>query len=60
MDDIEARIREHAFLLWEQAGCPPGRAEEFWAIAEQAECGTRQPAELEKPESEDPAKFAGF
>jgi len=58
MDDIDERIREHAFLLWEAAGCPPDRAEEFWARAEEVERGLTQPAELETPE--DPAKFAGF
>jgi hypothetical protein len=58
MDDIEARIREHAFLLWQEAGCPEDRAEEFWARAEQVERGTTQPAELDQ--ALDPAKFAGF
>jgi len=58
MDDAKNRIREHAFLLWLEAGCPEGRAEEFWVLAEQAELGLRQPAELEG--ANDPAKFAGF
>jgi hypothetical protein len=58
MDDLSARIREHAFQLWEQAGCPPDRAEEFWLLAEQAQLGLVQPAELET--EDDPAKFAGF
>lgn len=58
MDDIKSRIREHAFLLWEEAGCPEGRAEEFWARAEQVECGLTQPAETDQ--LLDPATFAGF
>jgi hypothetical protein len=58
MDDINERIREHAFQLWEAAGCPPDRAEEFWVRAEEVERGLTQPAELETPD--DPAKFAGF
>jgi hypothetical protein len=29
----EARIRERAYLLWEQDGCPVGRADEFWERA---------------------------
>ncbi len=58
MDDVKNRIREHAFLLWQEAGCPVGRAEEFWVLAEQAELGLRQPAELET--ADDPARFAGF
>ncbi len=58
MDDIEARIREHAFQLWQQAGCPEGRAQEFWDRAEAAERGLTQPAEVDQ--TLDPAKFAGF
>jgi hypothetical protein len=58
MDDLEARIREHAFLLWEAAGCPEDRAEEFWIRAEQVERGEVQPAETDT--KTDPAKFAGF
>jgi hypothetical protein len=58
MDTVEDRIREHAFLLWESAGCPPDRAAEFWAMAEQVELGLTQPAETER--ADDPAKFAGF
>ena len=27
---IDQRIRERAFQLWEQAGRPQGRHEEFW------------------------------
>lgn len=27
---LEHRIRERAFQLWQEAGCPDGRAEEFW------------------------------
>lgn len=28
-------IRELAFLLWEQAGCPAGKDREFWIKAEE-------------------------
>ncbi len=31
----EQRIRERAFVLWEQAGCPEGQADEFWNLAQQ-------------------------
>jgi hypothetical protein len=58
MKNLETRIREHAFRLWQEAGCPPERAEEFWAKAEAVELGLTQPAELE--EAENPAQFAGF
>ena len=43
MSDLRERIRLHAYKLWEQAGCPEGRAEEFWQQAEQVETGTSQP-----------------
>jgi hypothetical protein len=33
MGDLEQLIRERAYLLWEQAGCPDGRSEEFWFVA---------------------------
>jgi Protein of unknown function (DUF2934) len=35
MSDVEQLIRERAYLLWEQAGQPHGRGEEFWFIAQQ-------------------------
>ena len=31
--DREQQIRERAYDLWEQAGRPDGRHEEFWALA---------------------------
>ncbi len=45
MADIEDRIREHAYKLWEQAGCPEGRSDEFWQRAKDVELGNSQPAE---------------
>ncbi len=33
MPDTEERIRERAYQLWEQAGRPAGRSEEFWFAA---------------------------
>lgn len=30
---IEDRVRERAYHLWEQAGCPVGRSTEFWCQA---------------------------
>jgi len=29
----EHQIRERAFQLWQEAGCPEGRADEFWQLA---------------------------
>ena len=30
MSDLESRIRERAYYLWLQEGCPEGRAEVHW------------------------------
>lgn len=29
-EGFEQKVRERAFALWQQAGSPEGRAEEFW------------------------------
>ncbi len=29
-EDFEQRVRERAYALWEAAGSPEGRADEFW------------------------------
>ncbi|MGT2502105.1 DUF2934 domain-containing protein [Bradyrhizobium guangxiense] len=34
-DPTEQEIRERAHRLWEQAGRPEGREDEFWRAAEQ-------------------------
>ena len=34
-DPIEQEIRDRAHRLWEQAGKPEGRDDEFWHAAEQ-------------------------
>lgn len=34
-DDLEHRIRERAYALWQQAGSPDGRQDEFWHQARQ-------------------------
>lgn len=28
--DVDVKIRERAFKLWQEAGCPDGHHEEFW------------------------------
>lgn len=30
MDDFEKRVRERAYKLWREEGCPEGRAEVHW------------------------------
>lgn len=32
--DREQQVRERAYSLWESAGSPEGREQEFWAWAE--------------------------
>ena len=37
-DEVKAwqeKVRERAYALWEREGCPEGRAEQFWLVAEQ-------------------------
>ena len=34
MSDDERDVRERAYRLWEQAGHPAGRSEEFWFLAQ--------------------------
>lgn len=36
MHDRELRLKEIAFLIWEEEGCPPGQAERHWRMAESA------------------------
>jgi len=51
-DDLEQRIRERAYEIWENEGCPEGRGDEHWqqACAEyrdaKAEAGAEQAANL--------------
>jgi hypothetical protein len=57
MTDIEERIRELAHRLWEQAGQPHGRSEEFWYAAEQEIVGGVPLGEAE-PLVEEPPELA--
>jgi hypothetical protein len=31
----EEKVRERAYAIWERQGCPDGRAEQFWLMAEE-------------------------
>ena len=31
--DLDARIRERAYHIWQQEGCPPGRSQVHWDMA---------------------------
>jgi hypothetical protein len=35
MDDLREAVRSRAYELWERAGRPAGRSEEFWIAAQQ-------------------------
>jgi hypothetical protein len=37
---LEQRIRECAYFLWQEAGCPDNRADEFWECARAIRCAS--------------------
>jgi hypothetical protein len=41
-NDVDQRIRETAFRLWQEAGSPEGRHEEFWYRAREIELSGKQ------------------
>jgi hypothetical protein len=53
--DPETLTRERAYLLWQQAGCPEGRSEEFWFAAIQSIAG---PAVSAPSQADGPAAAA--
>jgi DUF2934 family protein len=54
---VDDRIRERAHQLWQQAGCPAGRQDEFWY---QAERDVREMSELrEQAEAPPPTILPG-
>jgi hypothetical protein len=54
MQDLEQSIRERAYHLWIESGCPDGNAEAHWLAAQRevlgASVGTRAP-EDKRPNS---------
>lgn len=56
----EQIIRELAYYKWEQAGCPLGRSDEFWAAAEEEmKVGNNKPRGAKKVAKErDPVQEA--
>lgn len=50
----EDRVRERAYQLWEQAGCPEDRSDEFWfqAVSELQPGQTKAEAADPEPETE--------
>jgi hypothetical protein len=35
--ELEQRIRERAYFLWQQNGCPDGHADQYWERASEIE-----------------------
>jgi hypothetical protein len=33
MDDFEERVRERAYQIWQEQGCPEGQADAHWELA---------------------------
>jgi hypothetical protein len=63
IDMFESRVRERAFVLWQEAGCPENTADEYWHRAREIEMREYNLTEsdmkkVEKEPSEDPADFA--
>jgi hypothetical protein len=50
-DLLENRIRERAFQLWQEAGCPETRAKEFWYRAQEVE--TKSAEHVADPNEDD-------
>lgn len=67
LDGLENNVRERAFQLWQEAGCPEGRADEFWHRARDIERGFTAPTEKQIDQAgsdsfpaSDPTSFAEF
>lgn len=50
MPSLEEAIRRRAYELWEANGCPEGREQEFWYLAEREVMATDAPAAAEPPQ----------
>lgn len=63
LDIFETRVRERAFALWQEAGCPENTADEYWHRAREIEMREYDLSEkdldkVRKEHSDDPADFA--
>ncbi len=57
MTDHNDRIREHAYFLWLEEGCPEGQAERHWVAAEtRVEGEPLEPAPVEAEPVREPAQ----
>lgn len=53
MSDYEHSLRQLAYRLWEEAGCPEGRADEFWYTALEVLAAESRPPEAPEAEPAD-------
>lgn len=67
LDIFETHVRERAFHLWQEAGCPENSAEEFWHRAWEIEMNANNVTEKQLDEAgkdsfpaSDPTTFAEF
>jgi Protein of unknown function (DUF2934) len=51
--ELEQRIRERAYFLWERDGCPDGRSDQFWRRASEVEAAREGEDRLIDIEGED-------
>lgn len=49
--DVEQRIRERAYAIWQDKGCPEGCDHEHWYLAEQEIAGAAAKADGEAPKA---------
>jgi hypothetical protein len=49
----EEELRSLAYRLWEEAGCPDGRADEFWEQARQQLCPDGSPTQADRANDSD-------
>ncbi|HSV00978.1 MAG TPA: DUF2934 domain-containing protein [Roseiarcus sp.] len=56
MNDREDRIREIAYFLWLEEGCPDGEADRHWSTAEAMH--DAQPSERKRLEGQPPGEEA--
>lgn len=55
--DVEHRIRERAYAIWLEEGCPDGHDQEHWALAER-QVLAETAADAEPPDTLPPAPSA--
>ncbi len=61
MRDHQQTIRRGAYALWERAGCPDGRSEEFWYAARRemdGDAADRQCIDPFEPPIDEPPQLA--